>query len=244
MIRFRRDWRDMSRVIGKMDDDQKGTALLTFSQCGQKTTAATAAGVSPSTLTHHLEEDPDFACSFEEALDFYRDEILAVVSDRALNGVLEPVIGGKNKDEVVAHIRRFETQLTMMHAKRYIPEFSERYQVEVSGSIDHGVLLVGSGSNSAGSGNGSVGWADKYSGKIPPGSLDLPMAPALAGVEVEPTAFEKDPQTLGWESHNDRRKQKRKAEGDSGEVEVHGPVWDGTDSGGTSGAGEGSDTDG
>ena len=216
MVRFKKDWRHKSRVVGQMDDDQMATALTVYAQCGRKATAAMAAGVTVVTLRNYQDSDPDFAVAMEEALDIYRDTITEVVENRALNGVDEPIIGGKNKDEIVAYVKRFETALTIMHAKRYIPEYSEKHQLEISGQIDHGVLVVGATGARRSSKDGKT-WEEMYAGHIPPGSLELPMAPAVAGVEVEPTPFEKDPKPLGWDELNARknaeRKRGREAEG-------------------------------
>jgi hypothetical protein len=234
MVRFKSDWRHKSRVVGSMDDEQMGTALTVYASCGRKTDAAKAAGVSSQTLKHYQDSDPDFAEAMEEALDYYRDKLTANIENRALNGTMEPVIGGKNKDEVVAHIQRFETSLTMMHARRFIPEYSEKYQIEHGGQIDHGVLVVGRPSNLEG-----PSWEQAYGGKIPAGSLDLPMAPALAGVDVEPTNFEKDPEPLGWEGYSDRNKRQRKAEEDGRKAEIQRRKGE---SGGAGGTGENPDS--
>jgi hypothetical protein len=115
----------------------------------------------------HLKEDEDFAAQFEEAKGKFRDRIETEITRRAIEGVNEYVTTSKGlimveSDTEMEHYqdastgevksrpklvplmqRRYSDSLLMFHAKRHIPEYREKSQVDVNHS--GGVLLVPAG---------------------------------------------------------------------------------------------------
>jgi hypothetical protein len=184
-IAQKNDWKSRFISIRAMSDEEKLIALESCARTGRRASAAEAAGVTAKTLTANLEDDPDFAVAWEEALNEYRDYLRSKVEQRALEGTLEPIIGGKDRDVVVAHVRRYETQLTMMHARAYVSDYAEKQQVEHSGTT--GLLVVGANvavhDKQARSGNGLLSledsWEKSFSGEYVAGETPLPMAPPL-----------------------------------------------------------------
>jgi hypothetical protein len=105
---------------------------------GNRLAACRAIGVHRMTVTRHLKEDPDFLELFEETMEVYREQLVAEVHRRAVEGTLKPVFfqGRRAFDrdadgqEIDASIREYDTALLIMLVKRHCPEFREKQVVE------------------------------------------------------------------------------------------------------------------
>lgn len=170
------------------DDSRKAIFLDFIAENGRVTDACRAAGVSSSTVRRHVEMDPDFAEAYDHAKQAYADYVTSVVERRALDGTREPIMGGRFKDQVVGHKVVYETPLTIMHAKRYVPEYRDRQQVDVS--VTGGVLAVASAL--PGTDSGQKDWNAMYGGEYTPGSIECVPPPKGdsedAGVEEQDVA--------------------------------------------------------
>jgi hypothetical protein len=125
----------------KFDDIQKAIFIKVFSETGRLFEAANAADVSTGTVRNHLTADPEFEEAYERAKAYYREQVVhKVVQKVALEGVLEPIVGGKFKDEVVAHKRVFATNILAMEMKRVDPGYREKAEVDVN--MRGGVLIM------------------------------------------------------------------------------------------------------
>lgn len=124
----------------KFDDAAKDRYLTVLAQTGFKSRACMAAGVTRQTVAQHVENDPDFAEAVEEALDKYHARFMEHWDRLVYEGTEEPIIGGKDKDEVVATKTVFPTNLIAMEARRVEPGFKERSEVDIKGG--GGVLVV------------------------------------------------------------------------------------------------------
>lgn len=92
---------------------------------GSKRAAADAVGhASVVRIEKQLALDPIFHENTQVALDRHREAIYAAAHSRATVGYLVPVIGGKNKDEIVAYERRYSDTLLALLLKRHFPEFA------------------------------------------------------------------------------------------------------------------------
>lgn len=137
-------WRDKLRASAlKFDDVQKGIYLNVLRKTGERGTAAKAAGVSRETVNRHRNEDVEFANAWDEAWEDYCDVIHRHAFKVAVDGVDEPLLGGKFKDEVVAYKRTFATNILAMEMRRTNAEYKERQEIDVNQK--GGVLIVPAG---------------------------------------------------------------------------------------------------
>ena len=135
-------WRqELQAARVKFDDTQKQKFLKKFAETGRLFEAARAADVTPNTIRNHLGYDPDFAESYENAKLRYREDVVhKTVHKVAIEGVLEPIIGGRFKDEVVAHKRVYATNILAMEMKRVDPSYRDRTEIDVT--VKRGVLVM------------------------------------------------------------------------------------------------------
>lgn len=124
----------------KFDDVAKRRYLDTLAATGHKSCACQAAGTVRSTVDRHLENDPDFAEAVEDALLAYHSRFMKHWDMLVHEGVDEPIIGGKDRDEIVGYKKVYPTNLIAMEAKRVEPTFKERSEVDIKGG--GGVLVV------------------------------------------------------------------------------------------------------
>lgn len=148
----------------KFDDDQKAIYLKALERTGRKGVAAAAADVCPTTAANHIKNDEEFATLSEQALDRYRDRIAAEVYRRGTEGweepvyqkgqrVVEPVLDENGVPRVdangqpvyrLASVRRFDTSLLILEAKRVDATYREKQSLDVT-STGGGVLLAPAG---------------------------------------------------------------------------------------------------
>lgn len=124
----------------KFDDAAKDRYLTVLAKTGFKTRAALAAGVSCQTVATHAENDPDFAEAMQGALEQYHARFMEHWDTLVYEGTDEPMIGGKDKDEVVCYKKVYPTNLIAMEARRVEPGFKERSEIDIKGG--GGVLVV------------------------------------------------------------------------------------------------------
>lgn len=157
-----------TKARGVFDAQAKEIFLNFYREFGMMYKAAEAAGVCGPTVYKHLKDDAEFAAEFEEAKGVFRDKIEQEITRRAMEGVEEYVTTGKGLvyvesttefEEVVLtnpktgeqsierrpkmvplKQRRFSDPLLMFHAKRHIPEYREKQQLDINHT--GGVLLV------------------------------------------------------------------------------------------------------
>ena len=111
--------------------------------------ACRAAGVSPDTVSNHLHNDEDFRRLYLAAVEDYKESITAEIHRRGLEGVEEPVyFQGKRvvetdpttKKQVRVSVRKYDTPLLIMLAKRWIKEFKDKQTIEnLNTNVDMGL---------------------------------------------------------------------------------------------------------
>jgi hypothetical protein len=97
--------------------------------------------ISMNCLNHHLNTDEDFKTGWDLAVSEYYDALENEAYRRAFVGEMEPVIGGKDKDQIVTYIARKSDRLmeVMLKARRG-DIFKDKVQVDQT--IHSGVLAV------------------------------------------------------------------------------------------------------
>lgn len=129
-------------------DEPEGQALFleVLQYTGSQRAAMDAVGiVSRQTVEKHLKASPDFAERYECAVNRHRDAIYMAAYERSVHGYLKPIIGGRNKDEIVAHERVYSDSLTALLLKRHYEEFRQADQrgtnVNIGGTTNNHVSL-------------------------------------------------------------------------------------------------------
>lgn len=106
------------------DDERKIAFLQQLSETGLVQFACDYVGVTQNTVTRHRQNDPEFDEAFKACMDRQKERLMAAAMGRVINGVDEPVFGGKDKDQVVGYVKRFPEQLTIALLRRHDPEMA------------------------------------------------------------------------------------------------------------------------
>jgi hypothetical protein len=127
---WRQQVRDAKRV--KLDDIQKQTFLYWFARTNRKAHSAHAAGVCWQTVANHLKADPEFEEQYKQAQYHYQDRLEMVAQEVGQEGILEPIVGGKFKNEIVAHKRVIAPNILAMQLRRSNPEYREKQEIDLN----------------------------------------------------------------------------------------------------------------
>lgn len=122
----------------KFDESAKARVIENLATLGAMTQAAQCVGVTYETIRVHRKSDPEFDAACENAIEAYRDALTAEVHRRGVEGWDEPVY---QKGELVGHKRVYSDRMLEMQAKRFIPEYRDKQQIDHNHS--GGVLVVG-----------------------------------------------------------------------------------------------------
>lgn len=128
----------------KFDDNAKRVYCEALAEHGVKTAAAGAAGVCMTTVNKHAANDPEFQEAEQAALETYNGSMLLYFKNLVFKGVQRPIIGGKDRDEVVAYETIISPQLVAMEVKRVDPEYRDKQSIDLTGN-GGGVLVVPAG---------------------------------------------------------------------------------------------------
>jgi len=140
-LRAASSWRERFQVAKVVfDDNAKRIYLENLCRTGRKGESAEKAGVTIQTVSSHRANDPDFNSACEHAMSMYADYIHTHALGLMMDGVEKPIIGGRFKDEVVAHEKEYPTNLIAMELKRTNPEYKERAEIDMN--VKAGVLVA------------------------------------------------------------------------------------------------------
>lgn len=114
-------------------DDMFDVAVARYALTGLKNKSCEGAGFKWNSLFQIFRNglNPEWEERWNEAEEMYRESLIEAAHDRAVNGVEEPIIGGKDRDEIVTHVTRYSDRLMerMLEAKGG-PEFSPKMRVD------------------------------------------------------------------------------------------------------------------
>lgn len=99
--------------------------------------ACIACGMSPSHFRRLRVEHEDIQLLTDEATAIYHERLRWVIHNRAVDGWEEPVF---YKGEEVGSVHKFSERLLEMQAKRHMPEYRDKSQMDVN--VAGGVLVV------------------------------------------------------------------------------------------------------
>jgi hypothetical protein len=120
--------------------ERKALYLEYYRHSGLKYRSAELIGVSVSTLEEHIRKDLEFGAAVLEAKQTWVDETLIKPAiERAVKGVKKPIIGGKDRDSVVAYEQVYSDGLHLALLRARSPEFRDK---DGEGSGGGGGVLV------------------------------------------------------------------------------------------------------
>lgn len=89
--------------------------------------SAAAVGISEKTVQDHRKRDPEFAERYLEAeRQWIEENLYTPAVERAARGKQRPIIGGKDRDSVVAHETVYSDGLMSQMLKAKLPEFKDK----------------------------------------------------------------------------------------------------------------------
>lgn len=125
----------------KFDREMRDRFLKKYSETGRKYEATLAAGVCEDTVNRYIKNNFEgFGDEFQVARGLYCDKLEREIERRAVEGVTVPIIGGKDRDQIVCHVQEYSDRLLEFHAKRHIPEYRDRQQIDMN--VTGGVMVV------------------------------------------------------------------------------------------------------
>lgn len=114
---------------------KKRAFLVAYSELGNRTQAAKAAGIDRRNHSNWMRGDGEYRTAFEEAHQQACETLEEEARRRAVDGVEEPV---HYKGEKVDTVKKYSDTLLMFLLKGALPEkYRERYEGQVSGEIIH-----------------------------------------------------------------------------------------------------------
>lgn len=115
----------------KFDDSRKMAFIKIYSETGNMMNACTAVEMSRQAVFRHTKLDPVFKMAVDEAKAHFCSLLEAEMYRRAVTGVKQNVIGGRNKDEIVDVITVYSDPLLIRLSKRHIPEYNDNKHVTI-----------------------------------------------------------------------------------------------------------------
>lgn len=123
----------------RFTDDRKVQFLALLAEYGIKSKVCRAMNISTFVIYEHAKKDPEFAEAMERAMEYFTGQVEEAIFDRAVHGWEEPVFSQKLGRQI-GTIRKFDNRLLELLAKRLMPAYREKQQVEHN--VSGGVLLV------------------------------------------------------------------------------------------------------
>lgn len=131
------------RPVVEFTLERKEQFLALFRENGLLYLSCEKVGVSERTVQDHRKQDPAFGEAYEAAKQTWIDDVLVREAlRRATKGTQKPIVGGKFKDEIVAHEQVYSDQLMSLMLKSKRGEFREGAGAGEGGGSGGGVLLV------------------------------------------------------------------------------------------------------
>lgn len=131
---------------GKNEFTEEGKArfLMYYARTGRKMASAKASGVTYGYLQHQIVNDPAFAELVAEAKQEYLESLEREAFRRGVEGVLHPIIGGKDP-EIVTYVRKYSDRLLEMMLRKADPKGYGNKQLTIDANVKTGVFVAPSG---------------------------------------------------------------------------------------------------
>jgi hypothetical protein len=137
--RAARPWQKPAR---KIDDGVLTAFLFALEETGDVQMAADAAGASSGGIRRYADPsqpcyDPEFAEAWAESKARFIGHLKSETLRRATVGWEEPIIGGINRDQIVAKKKIYSDRLAELYLKRHDPKFRDKLTIESTKTINH-----------------------------------------------------------------------------------------------------------
>lgn len=122
----------------KINDDTKRIFLENLAEHGRTGTASRISGISHATIKKHIEKDPEFGQAVAEAMECYKDRLIAHHQNLVFNGTLKTTYG---KDgAIVSEEQIYPIRLIELELKKHDEGYRDKKDVTVS--VRGGVLIA------------------------------------------------------------------------------------------------------
>lgn len=119
-----------NRQAIKLDDPAKARYLTSLEKHGKRGMAAAAAGVCSTTISKHMEMDPEFKAAAEVAWDSYREQRVLQIENEAILGFDEVIFSPTGER---GFRKRYETQLRLAVLRKLDPDgYREKSTLDVN----------------------------------------------------------------------------------------------------------------
>lgn len=132
------NWRLQVKVGLKFDEVKRGIFLRELAHHGRKTTACIAAGVSITTASYAIKNDPEFNEATAHALLAYQDRLIAHHQDLLFNGI--PKYRYDNKGNLIEESRDYPIRLIELELKKHDEGYRDKRDVNMN--VSGGVLVA------------------------------------------------------------------------------------------------------
>lgn len=130
----------------KLTARRKNAFLTEIARHGILARAARAASPRASsrygalqTFKDERERDPEFAQQWDEAMEAAKADVEHELFRRAQEGYLEPIYGGRYREQIVGYVTKYSDRLLELRAKALLPAYREISSVSVNGRVTHGL---------------------------------------------------------------------------------------------------------
>lgn len=111
--------------------------LAALEETGMYQYAADMVNCEVHEIQRYRHNNPDFQDLCNQAIDRYRGSFILAAQERAVDGYEVPVIGGRNRDQIITYERRYSDRLMELFLKRASTgEFTDKQIVSMEGGID------------------------------------------------------------------------------------------------------------
>ncbi len=115
----------------KFNDERKMAFIRIYSETGNFAKACASVEMSRQAVFRHTKNDPVFKMAVEEARHHFAGILHDEVVRRAVTGVKQNVIGGRNKDKIVDIITVYSDPLLIRLGNQHIPGFAPEKKVTI-----------------------------------------------------------------------------------------------------------------
>ena len=135
---------------GKIDDAMLDRFLMNYALTGRKYSSAEAAGFSASALNAIERQDEEFAERVQMAKQMHLEGLERELHRRAVEGVLEPIVAGKDP-QIVTYVRKYSDKLLELALRKADPVGYGNRDANVSVNVNTGVLVAPTATTEEGS---------------------------------------------------------------------------------------------
>jgi len=118
-------------------EDLHPAYLSALEETGMYQYAADMVNCNVHNIQDYRRDNPDFQDLCNQAIDRYRGSFILAAQERAIDGYKIPIIGGRNRDQIITYETRYSDRLMELFLKRASTgEFTEKQIVSMEGQVD------------------------------------------------------------------------------------------------------------